>query len=123
MTSKQDELYTVLRFRNGETIRLRDPITIGIDEQTVAMPGPDAGEIGFGELKAVFFFAPKPEQPRPDRGSLLTIEFDDGEVIKGVAPEYNPTLSGFYLYPQDEDRVEKVFIISSAIASIDVERL
>lgn len=119
----QENHYAVLRFRNGETRRTDPSVEIDGEGQKVRLPDTGSEEIDFSDLKAVFFLAPGAGESRPDRGSLLSIEFSDGEVITGIAPEYNPTLPGFYLYPNDEDRVERVFIVASAIVSIDVERL
>lgn len=119
----QENRYAVLRFRNGETRRIEQSIEIDGETQKVRVPGAESDEIGFPDLKAIFFIGQRAAESRPDRGSLLSIEFSDGEVISGIAPEYNPTLPGFYLYPNDEDRVERVFIIAAAIVSIDVERL
>lgn len=113
----------ILRFRDGRTIRSAQPVEIDAGSRMVKIPGADEGAFGFNELKAVFFLRPEPGRTAPGRGSLLSIEFSDGEVISGIAPEYNPTLPGFYLYPNDDDRVERVFVVSSAIVSIDVERL
>lgn len=114
---------TIVRFRNGETLRTAGAVEIDLAHQTVRFPDEDQGEAAFGELKAVFFLRDETKKEPVDRGSILTIEFSDGEVLRGIAPEYNPTLPGFYLYPKDEERVERVFVVASAIVSIDVERL
>jgi hypothetical protein len=122
MTSGQRH-EAILRFRDGKTIRTAEPVEIDAGRQRVHISGADSGEFGFNELKAVFFLSPESGRTAPGRGSLLSIEFSDGEVLSGIAPEYNPTLPGFYLYPTDDDRVERVFVVASAIVSIDVERL
>ena len=115
------ETKTVLRFRNRETIHLSEAIEIDLESRVVNITGAESDRIDFSELKAVFFLGQG--GAKPTTGSHLSIEFDDGEVIRGIAPEYNPTRPGFYLYPEDEERVQKVLIIASAIVSIDVERL
>lgn len=122
MTGQQEQ-YAILRFRDGGTNRTSEPIEIDGEGQRVFVSGPDPNEVTFSELKAIFFFGPETGKATPERGSILSIEFNDGEVISGIAPEYNPTFPGFYLYPNDRDRVDKVFIVASAIVSIDVERL
>lgn len=120
----QDEAHAVLRFRTRETIRVAGPVEIDLERLVVRVAGNDSDEITFAELKAVFFFVARGEQPEsPSHGSHVTIEFDDGEMFSGIAPEYKPTIPGFYLYPEDEDRIEKVFIVASAIVSIDIDRL
>jgi hypothetical protein len=121
--NEQSTFRVVLRFCNRETLRLHHDVEIDRDARFVRVAGGEIDEIPFADLKAVFFFRSGEDPAPPEGGSALTIEFDDGEVIRGVSTEYNPTLSGFYLYPKDEDRVERVFVISSAIVSIDVERL
>lgn len=122
MTSGQRH-EAILRFRDGKTIRTSEPVAIDAGSQSVRITAADPEEFGFNELKAVFFLSPESERTGPGRGSTLSIEFSDGEVISGIAPEYNPTLPGFYLHPNDDDRVERVFVVASAIVSIDVERL
>jgi hypothetical protein len=119
--TEQTMFRVVLRFRNRETLRLDRDVEIDRDSRVVRVV--DGDEIPFDDLKAVFFFRSGEDRATPEGGSDLTIEFDDGEVLHGISTEYNPTLSGFYLYPKGEDRVERVFIVSSAIVSIDVERL
>lgn len=114
---------SILRFRNGETLRTADQVEIDVAQQKVRVGGDEPSEADLDELKAVFFMIGEGSRSVPERGSLISIEFSDGEVIRGIAPEYNPTLPGFYLYPTENDRVERVFIVASAIVSIDVERL
>ena len=46
----------------------------------------------------------------------------DGEVIRGKA-HYNPERNGFFLFPADRSKNERVFVVNSAIASIEVEKL
>jgi hypothetical protein len=121
--TEQTMFRVVLRFRNRETLRLDRDVEIDRDSRVVRVVDGEIDEIPFDDLKAVFFFRSGEDAPSPEGGSELTIEFDDGEVLRGISTEYNPTLSGFYLYPKGEDRVERVFIVSSAIVSIDVERL
>ncbi len=114
---------SILRFRDGETLRTDNAVEIDSSQLKVRVGGGDSTEADFDQLKAVFFMTGEGERNSPAGGSLISIEFSDGEVIRGIAPEYNPTLPGFYLYPTGNDRVEKVFIVASAIVSIDVERL
>lgn len=112
--------HAVLRFRNRETLHVHDAVVIDTQARLVRAEGAGTDAIPFDELKAVFFLGVPGEVPG---GSHLSIEFDDGEVIRGIAPEYNPTASGFYLYPEDEERVARIFIVATAIVSIDVDRL
>ena len=46
----------------------------------------------------------------------------DGEVIRGVA-QYNPERNGFFLFPLDRSKNDRIFVVNSAIVSIEVEKL
>ncbi|MGZ8869391.1 MAG: DUF6982 domain-containing protein, partial [Thermoanaerobaculia bacterium] len=50
------------------------------------------------------------------------VEFADGEVIRGTA-HYNPERNGFFLFPADRSKNDRIFVVNSAIVSIEVERL
>lgn len=52
----------------------------------------------------------------------INVEFSDGEVIRGVA-QYNPEKNGFLLFPHDRSKNDRVFVVNSAIVSIEVEKL
>src|SRR5437870_12934204 len=55
-------------------------------------------------------------------GSTISVEFADGEVIRGVA-HYNPERNGFFLFPHDRSKNDRIFVVNSAIVSIEVEKL
>jgi hypothetical protein len=74
-------------------------------------------------MKAVFFPRTVPEEAlEPAAGSVVTVEFNDGEVIRGVA-QLNPEKKGFFLFPLDRSKNDRIFVVTSAITSIEVERL
>jgi hypothetical protein len=52
----------------------------------------------------------------------IAVEFQDGEVIRGAA-HYNPERNGFYLFPDDRSKNDRIFVVNSAIVSIEVEKL
>ncbi len=113
----------VLRYRDGRTERV--PLG-GIDvEQKVVNVTRDGSnaEVPFSDLKAVFFPRTNPDE-EPDTGtrSTIAVEFADGEVIRGVA-HYNPERNGFFLYPHDRSKNDRIFVVNSAIVSIEVEKL
>ena len=116
----------VLHFRGGKTERVFAPPEIDSDRQTVVVQQEDGSsvEVAFGELKAVFFLtrADTPPAPIPG-GSTLAVEFVDGELIRGITNGYNPSGSGFYLFPHDRSKNDRVFVVNSAVVSIDVEKL
>jgi uncharacterized protein DUF6982 len=113
----------VLRFRDGKTSRGtlvkadtdREVFSVEEDGKTVEVP--------FQSLKAVFFPQMEPDK-KPDQadGSSLAVEFADGEVIRGIA-HYNPERNGFFLYPLDRSKNDRIFVVNSAIMSIEVEKL
>jgi len=123
-----DHVPVVLRFRDGRTERPAIVPQFDVEHQTVRVVNDDksVAQIPFTDLKAVFF--PRNSWPagaaEPEmKGSVLAVEFSDGEVIRGTAPEYSPQRNGFFLFPLDRSKNEKVFVVNSAIVSIDVEKL
>lgn len=116
----------LLHYRDGHTVRCSmagelDPGGSSIRVQTAN--GEDA--VDLSELKAIFFLRERPveEDAPPHEGSLLAVEFDDGEVIRGRSAGYTPEKSGFFLFPLDRSKNEKIFVINTAVVSIDVEKL
>lgn len=80
-------------------------------------------EVPFTELKAVFFPRTAPEETmEPASGMRIAVEFNDGEVIRGAA-HYNPERNGFFLFPDDRTKNDRIFVVNSAIVSIEVEKL
>lgn len=112
----------VLRYRDGRTERVElDPIDQSRQVFAIKREGQPA-EVPFTDLKAVFF--PKQENVAAEQatGSTIAVEFSDGEVIRGVA-QYNPERNGFFLFPLDRSKNDRIFVVNSAIVSIEVERL
>jgi len=113
----------VLRYRDGRTERAT-LAAVDPDREllTVERDG-ERDDVPFSEIKAVFYPRTGPEeQLEPASGSTIAVEFADGEVIRGVA-HYNPERNGFFLYPYDRSRNERIFVVRSAIVSIEVEKL
>lgn len=126
MNGQTTTVPVVLHFLGGRTERCQALPLIEPDRQTVSVTEADGAtrEVPFADLKAVFFLrtdAPLSE-PTPG-GSTLAVEFRDGELIRGVTSQYNPSGSGFYLYPHDRSKNDRVFVVNSAVVSIDVEKL
>ena len=113
----------VLRYRDGRTERAT-LVTVDTDRELFAVDRDgERHDIPFSEMKAVFFPRTAPEESlEPASGSTIAVEFADGEVIRGVA-HYNPERNGFYLYPHDRSRNERIFVVRAAIVSIEVEKL
>ena len=114
----------VLRYRDGRTERVvLDPIDPSREVVTAQRDEGESVEVPFSALKAVFFPHPGPEHvPEPASGMQIAVEFNDGEVIRGRA-HYNPERNGFFLFPADRNRIDRIFVVNSAIVSIEVEKL
>jgi len=114
----------VLRYRDGRTER-STLIETDVDRQIVRVARDDGAkdEVPFSILKALFFPRTAAEElQEPVAGSMISVEFADGEVIRGVA-QYNPERNGFFLFPLDRSKNDRIFVVNSAIVSIEVERL
>lgn len=114
----------VLRYRDGRTERVAlDPIDPS--RQVLVAHGDDSetSEVPFADLKAVFFPRIVPDEAlEPASGMRISVEFNDGEVIRGTA-HYNPERNGFFLFPDDRSKNDRIFVVNSAIVSIEVEKL
>ncbi len=114
----------VLRYRDGRTERV-DLAPIDPDREVfwVTRESGVSGEVPYAELKAVFFPHTSPDATlQPASGSTLAVEFTDGEIIRGIA-NYNPERNGFFLFPLDRSKNDRVYVVNSAIVSIEVEKL
>ena len=114
----------ILRYRDGRTERAAlDPIDATREMLTVRREDGETAEVPFSALKAVFFPRVAPDDAlEPASGMQISIEFNDGEVIRGQA-QYNPERNGFFLFPADRSRNDRIFVVNSAIVSIEVEKL
>ena len=115
----------VLRYRDGRTERaVLEPIDPTREMLTVQRDDGGSGEVPFSDLKAVFFprTVPDDEALEPASGMQIAIEFNDGEIIRGTA-QYNPERNGFFLFPSDRSKNDRIFVVNSAIVSIEVEKL
>ena len=113
----------VLRYRDGKT-RRATLVSADMEREIVRIDSDGStDDVPFGTLKAVFFPQENPDKrPEPASGSQLAVEFADGEIIRGVA-HYNPERNGFFLYPLDRSKNDRIFVVNSAIMSIEVEKL
>jgi len=110
----------VLRYRDGRTERaMLEPIDPSREVLTVRRDEGGTDEVAFSELKAVFFPQAREAELEPATGLQIAIEFNDGEVIRGTA-HYNPERNGFFLFPTDRTKNDRIFVVNSAIVSIEV---
>ncbi len=119
-----DSPSVILRYRDGHTERAATAQTdVELQIVRVQRDGESPSEVPFSSLKALFFPRIDPDQPLEEAvGSTIAVEFADGEVIRGTA-HYNPASTGFTLFPQDRSKNERMFVVTSAIVSIEVEKL
>lgn len=124
----------VLRYRNGEVLRceLDQRFTPGDPSITVWLPDDTTVTIPLEELKAVFFLKdPRrrqieldyglPPSERP-QGAEATIEFFDGEIIRGRIGRYSLKDLGFFLYPTAvETNNECIFVVAGALNSLALD--
>lgn len=114
----------VLRYRDGRTERA-SLIETDVDMQIVRVAHDDGAtdDVPFSSLKAIFFPQTAPDEALEEpAGSTIAVEFADGETIRGVA-QYNPERNGFFLFPLDRSKNDRIFVVNSAIVSIEVEKL
>lgn len=124
----------VLRYRDGHALRCNlttefSPEDHALEAETAEG---DAVKVGVGDLKAVFFLK---DQARRDaelqigrssdedrKGAIATVEFIDGEVVRGRMESYSVADSGFFLYPVSvESNNERVFVVAQALRTLSIE--
>ncbi|HVT05518.1 MAG TPA: hypothetical protein VHL58_19330 [Thermoanaerobaculia bacterium] len=121
-----DMVPVVLHYRDGRTERGNCNANFSDAEESVHIDCEDEiKDAPFSDLKALFFIRPTGsaalEESEPS-GSSLAVEFFDGEVIRGRSPHYNTEGKGFFLFPSDRSKNEKIFVVKAAILSIEVEK-
>ena len=114
----------VLRYRDGRTERAAlEPIDPAREMLIVHHDDGTMGEVPFSDLKAVFYPRTAPDDSlEPASGMQISVEFNDGEVIRGTA-HYNPERNGFFLFPDDRTKNDRIFVVNSAIVAIEVEKM
>jgi hypothetical protein len=114
----------VLRYRDGRTERAAlEPIDPTREVLIVRHDDGTSGEVPFSDLKAVFYPRTAPDEALdPATGMQISVEFNDGEVIHGTA-HYNPERNGFFLFPDDRTKSDRIFVVNSAIVAIEVEKM
>jgi hypothetical protein len=113
----------VLRYRDGRTERVTLVDTNAEQQFATVRRDRSTSDVAFSELKAIFFPRLNAEDEADTAtGSTIAVEFADGEVIRGIA-HYNPERNGFFLFPHDRSKNDRIFVVNAAIVSIEVEKL
>jgi hypothetical protein len=87
-------------------------------------------DIDVEKLKAIFFVKDtEGDKTRDDvyddeiagGGRKVSVEFTDGETIKGYTLTFNPNKHGFFMTPADlESNNDRIFIVKSATTNIEI---
>lgn len=119
-----ESIQGVLRYRDGRIVNATlTEIDPAADALHVIGDDGQKRQVAYEDLKAVFFPRSVPEEMlEAASGMTLAVEMFDGEVIRGMA-HYNPERNGFFLFPADRSKHDRIFIVNSAISSIEVEKL
>ena len=91
-------------------------------------PQSSGADLQFRELKAIFFvkdFAGNAERQESHQlgagvhGRKLEIMFSDGEKVTGTTEAYNPTKSGFFMFPADgASNNSRIFIVNANVRAV-----
>jgi hypothetical protein len=129
----------VVRFKDGKLLKgfthdftpIRDTFHLTIEA------GNSEGsmeEINIDALKAIFFvktlegdrnYIEKKLFEQVDqsrlRGLKIRVEFEDGEVCRGISLGYNKNKKGFFMIPVDPDsNNDRIYVIADACKSVQV---
>jgi hypothetical protein len=91
-------------------------------------------EINTVELKAVFFvktfkgnlgYKEKKRYEEVDtsklRGMRIRVEFNDGEVMRGISLGYSKKKKGFFVIPVDpQSNNERIYVVASAVKDVKI---
>lgn len=91
-------------------------------------------DVRCSDLKAIFFvktltgnkdYSEKKKFEEVDasglRGLKIKVEFNDGEVIRGVSSGYSKNRKGFFVIPVDPDsNNERIYVIADAVSDVKV---
>lgn len=116
----------VLRYQGGKTERCMTSPDIDDSQQMVrcVRENDSVEDIPFSDLKAVFFLRDPALEAMTEEaiGKTIAVEFSDGEIIRGISAEFSPERNGFFMFPLDRSKSEKIFVVNSAIISIEIEK-
>jgi len=124
----------VLRYRDGHALRCeltKDFTPADRIVEAVTTDG-DKVRVDVEDLKAVFFLKDPSRRDAElhlgrsadhDRtGAVATVEFFDGEVMRGRMESYSVADSGFYLFPVSVDsNNQRIFVIARSLRTLSIE--
>lgn len=91
-------------------------------------------DVNISDLKAVFFvktlkgnlgYKEKKQYDEVDasrlRGMRIRIEFNDGEIIRGISLGYSKSKKGFFIVPVDpRSNNERIYVIAAAVRDVKI---
>jgi len=124
----------VLRYRDGHALRCELTKEFTPTDRLVEATTEDGDRVNveIDDLKAIFFLK---EQSRRDAemhlgrssdegrgGAVATVEFFDGEVMRGRMESYSVADSGFYLFPVSVDsNNRRIFVVARALRTLSID--
>jgi hypothetical protein len=132
-------MWVVVHFKDGRLLKgfTRDFTPTKTSFHLTSEQDRDRGseyEIELADLKAIFFvktlegnkdYAEKKRFEEVDtsglKGLKIRVEFDDGEVIRGISLGYSKSSKGFFVIPVDpESNNERIYVNSESLRNIKV---
>ncbi len=91
-------------------------------------------DVNISDLKAVFFvktlkgnlgYKEKKRYEDVDaarlRGMRIRVEFNDGEIIRGISLGYSKTKKGFFVVPVDpQSNNDRIYVIAAAVRDVKI---
>jgi hypothetical protein len=122
----KDSVPVVLHYRDGRTTQYYSVPRIEREREAILVSGQGIPyfEVPFSALKAIFFLKGNSDTAAgpDDKATSLVVEFQDGEKIRGLSDEYHPDRNGFFLFPVDRSKNDRIFVVNAAIVSVEVDR-
>lgn len=116
----------VFRFRDGSVEEgfLGSSVPLPSTTSAVVLTRHDGTreEVPLERLKAVFLLRPwlRDESTHTAEERRLTVEFFDGEKLRGTTTDWVPGSPSFVLHPEDRSKVEGILIASSAVVGVEL---
>ena len=118
---------SLFRFCDGRVVSgvLYDEVPPPVDARTLQVslaPDSPPQSVELRDLKAVFILRPADlNVPESADEVTVSVNFFDGETIRGRTSGWIPGRPTFLLIPDDASKVEAVLVVSSALVGLEVE--
>lgn len=122
----------VARFRDGTVLK---GLSMDVDSAKpvfhIRTPESDATTVRLEQLKALFFVRslsgnparhekriPDPDDPRTRASTIVTVVFEDGEVVTGMMIRYPPIEPFFFMVPVDRESNNIRILVNRAAVAV-----